>query len=160
MTINKGWLIMELIDTNGNVILYYGTLVLNPKEREYKRLSYENMLKVLTDNCYIINNKLITRFGFDLLSKDKYSDIIYQYFIITKYCLALRYWQNILNGKEVAGSNYEIAKILVNESAEDKDFKHSNKIWNDILESIKQDEAWNDVNAFLNYREKKLVKIL
>ena len=61
----------------------------------------------------------------------------------------MRYWQNILNGKEVAGSNYEIAKILVNESAEDKDFKHSNKIWNDILESIKQDEAWNDVNAFL-----------
>ena len=76
---------MELIDTNGNVILYYGTLVLNAKEKEYKRLSYENMLKVLTDNCYIINNKLITRFGFDLLSKDKYSDIIYQYFIITKY---------------------------------------------------------------------------
>ena len=85
MIINKGWLIMELIDTNGNVILYYGTLVLNAKEKEYKRLSYENMLKVLTDNCYIINNKLITRFGFDLLSKDKYSDIIYQYFIITKY---------------------------------------------------------------------------
>ena len=81
----KGGLIVKLIDTNGNVILYYGTLELNAKEKEYKRLSYENMLKVLTDNCYIINNKLITRFGFDLLSKDKYSDIIYQYFIITKY---------------------------------------------------------------------------
>lgn len=99
---------------------------------------------------YVLSEWIIKtrKYLIEYIKKDYKDD---KYFIITKYCLALRYWQNILNGKEVAGSNYEIAKILVNESAEDKDFKHSNKIWNDILESIKQDEAWNDVNAFLKF---------
>ena len=76
---------MYLIDVNGNPFYYYGDLELNDFEKEHKRLSYSNMLKVFTDGCFILNNKVASRFAFDYLDENKMDAEIFQYYIISSY---------------------------------------------------------------------------
>ena len=79
---------MKFTDVNGKVFYYYGKLILNNYEKEHKRLSYSNMLKVLTDDCYILNNTITDKFDFDFLDESLYDDedlTIYQYYIISEY---------------------------------------------------------------------------
>lgn len=80
---------MKFTDVNGKVFYYYGKLILNSYEKEHKSLSYSNMLKVLTDDCYILNNKIVEKFDFDFLDDSfLYDDedlTIYQYYIISEY---------------------------------------------------------------------------
>ena len=80
---------MKFTDVNGKVFYYYGKLILNNYEKEHKRLSYSNMLKVLTDDCYILNNTIVDKFDFDFLDESfLYDDedlTIYQYYIISEY---------------------------------------------------------------------------
>ena len=76
---------MKLIDVHGNVLYYYGNLALNQYEKDNKRLSYINMLKVLADGCYIFNNKVASRFAFDYLDDSKMDAEIFQYYIISQY---------------------------------------------------------------------------
>lgn len=79
---------MKFTDVNGKVFYYYGKLILNSYEKEHKRLSYSNMLKALTDDCYILNNTIADKFYFDFLDESMY-DLdeltIYQYYIISEY---------------------------------------------------------------------------
>ena len=79
---------MKFTDVNGKVFYYYGKLILNDYEKEHKRLSYSNMLKALTDDCYILNNTITDKFDFDFLDESIY-DLeeltIYQYYIISEY---------------------------------------------------------------------------
>lgn len=79
---------MKFTDVNGKVCYYYGKLVLNDYEKQHKRLSYSNMLKALTDDCYILNNTIVEKFDFDFLDESLY-DLeeltIYQYYIISEY---------------------------------------------------------------------------
>ena len=86
--ITKGVLNMNFRDVNGKLYSYYGKLILNGYEREHKRLSYSNMLKVFTDDCYILNNTIADKFEFDFLDESLY-DLeeltIYQYYIISEY---------------------------------------------------------------------------
>ena len=74
---------MYLIDVNGNQFYYYGDLELNDFEKEHKRLSYRNMLKVFSDGCFILNNKVASRFAFDYLDENKMDAEIFQYYIIS-----------------------------------------------------------------------------
>lgn len=80
---------MKFTDVNGKVFYYYGKLILNSDEKEHKRLSYSNMLKALTDDCYILNNTIVDKFDFDFLDDSfLYDDedlTIYQYYIISEY---------------------------------------------------------------------------
>ena len=76
---------MKLIDVHGNVLYYYSNLKLNQYEKDNKRLSYINMLKVLADGCYIFNNKVASRFAFDYLDDSKMDAEIFQYYIISQY---------------------------------------------------------------------------
>ena len=78
---------MRFKDVNGDIHYYYGDIILNEQERNYKRLSYSNMLKVFADGCYIFNNKVANKFDFDFVDDSLYNtDIeIYQYYIISKY---------------------------------------------------------------------------
>lgn len=79
---------MNFRDVNNNVYSYYGKLILNDYEKQHKRLSYSNMLKVLTDDCYILNNTIAEKLNFDFLDESLY-DLeeltIYQYYIISEY---------------------------------------------------------------------------
>lgn len=79
---------MKFKDVNGKVCYYYGKLVLNEYEKQHKKLSYSNMLKALTDDCYILNNKIVEKLDFDFLDESLY-DLeeltIYQYYIISEY---------------------------------------------------------------------------
>lgn len=79
---------MNFRDVNGKLYSYYGKLVLNDYEKEHKRLSYSNMLKAFTDDCYILNNTITDKFDFDFLDESLY-DLeeltIYQYYIISEY---------------------------------------------------------------------------
>ena len=79
---------MKFIDVNGKNYSYYGKLILNDYEKQHKRLSYSNMLKVFTDDCYILNNIIAKKFDFDFLDESLY-DLeeltIYQYYIISEY---------------------------------------------------------------------------
>ena len=75
---------MYLIDVHGNQFYYYGDLELNDFEKEYKRLSYSNMLKVFTDG-FILNNKVASRFAFDYLDESKMDAKIFQYYIISSH---------------------------------------------------------------------------
>lgn len=79
---------MKFIDVNGQSYSYYGKLILNDYEKEHKRLSYSNMLKAFTDNCYILNNKIVDKFEFEFVDESLY-DLdeltIYQYYIISEY---------------------------------------------------------------------------
>lgn len=79
---------MKFIDVNGKSYSYYGKLILNDYEKQHKRLSYSNMLKVFTDDSYILNNIIVKKFDFDFLDESLY-DLeeltIYQYYIISEY---------------------------------------------------------------------------
>ena len=79
---------MKFIDVNGKSYSYYGKLILNDYEKQHKRLSYSNMLKVFTDDSYILNNIIAKKFDFDFLDESLY-DLeeltIYQYYIISEY---------------------------------------------------------------------------
>lgn len=79
---------MKFTDVNGKACYYYGKLILNDYEKQHKRLSFSNMLKALTDDCYILNNTIIEKFDFDFLDESLY-DLeeltIYQYYIISEY---------------------------------------------------------------------------
>ena len=75
---------MYLIDVHGDSFYYYGDLELSDLEKKYKRLSYSNMLKVFTGGCFILNNKVASRFAFDYLDKNKMDAEIFQYCIIDK----------------------------------------------------------------------------
>lgn len=79
---------MKFIDVNGKSYSYYGKLILNDYEKQHKRLSYSNMLKVFTDDSYILNNIIAEKFDFDFLDESLY-DLeeltIYQYYIISEY---------------------------------------------------------------------------
>ena len=75
---------MYLIDVHGNKFYYYGDLELNDFEKEHKRLSYSNMLKVFTDE-FILNNKVASRFAFDYLDESKMDAEIFQYYIISSH---------------------------------------------------------------------------
>ena len=74
---------MYLIDVHGNRFYYYGDLELNDFEKKHKRLSYRNMLKAFTDGCFILNNKVASRFAFDYLDENKMDAEIFQYYIIS-----------------------------------------------------------------------------
>lgn len=80
---------MKFTDVNGNVYYYYGQLEINEYEKQNKRLSYSNMLKVYTDDCYILNNTIANKFDFDFLDESMYdleeSTTIYQFYIISEY---------------------------------------------------------------------------
>lgn len=79
---------MNFRDVNGKLYSYYGKLILNDYEKQHKKLSYSNMLKVFTDDCYILNNKIVEKLNFDLLDESLYDleDLtIYQYYIISEY---------------------------------------------------------------------------
>ena len=79
---------MKFTDVNGKVCYYFGRLGLNGYEKQHKRLSYSNMLKAFTDNCYILNNKIVDKFEFEFIDESLY-DLdeltIYQYYIISEY---------------------------------------------------------------------------
>ena len=63
---------MCIIDVHGNPFYYHGDLELNDFEKEHKRLSYSNMLKVFTDG-FILNNKVASRFAFDYLDENNWN---------------------------------------------------------------------------------------
>lgn len=76
------------LKTNGKLYSYYGKLELNDYEKSNKRLSYNSMLKVFTDGCYILNNKIAKELPFYFVDESLY-DLeeltIYQYYIISEY---------------------------------------------------------------------------
>ena len=79
---------MKLTDVNGKVVDFYRKLTITPYEKQHGVLSYNNMLEVFGDGCYILNDKLAEKFEFDFVDEN-WSECeeltIYQYYIISEY---------------------------------------------------------------------------